>query len=137
MYCTTKIKKTIFITMKPAEVYLLNQPEPFQSILLHLQLLIEKEFPGIELKYKWKTPVYYIDGKHLCYMNASIKKGYVDLGLWVSDTLKGYDKYLVSEGRKVVKSLRYYSLEDINVAILLEILNEVYSIKGKEFYKNS
>jgi len=123
--------------MKPAEEYILKQPEPFQAILLHLQLLIMHEFPEAELKYKWKIPVYYLEGKQLCYMNASIKKGYVDVGLWVSDKLKEYDAYLVSENRKVVKSLRYFSLEDINAEIFLEILQEVYKIKGKGFYKRS
>ena len=56
--------------MKPAEEYILKQPEPFKSILLHLQVLIESNFQDLELKYKWKIPVYYINGKQLCYMNA-------------------------------------------------------------------
>ena len=30
--------------MKPAEEYILKQKEPFRSILLHLQLLIEGSF---------------------------------------------------------------------------------------------
>ena len=38
--------------MKSAELYILNQSEPFKSILLHLQLLIETNFPEIELQYK-------------------------------------------------------------------------------------
>jgi len=121
--------------MKLAEDYILKKPEPYQSILLHLQLLIEHEFLDATLKYKWRMPVYYIGGKHLCYLNASTKKGYVDLGLWVSDDLKEYDAYLISEGRKVVKSLRYFSLEDINAEVLIKILHEVYNSKGKSFYK--
>lgn len=123
--------------MKPAEEYILKQAEPYQSILLHLQLLIEHEFPDVELKYKWRIPVYYLHEKQLCYLNVSAKKGYVDVGLWVSDKLKSYDDYLVSEGRKVVKSFRYFSLEDINAEVLLEVLHEVAKIKGKEFYKRN
>lgn len=120
--------------MKPAEEYLLKQEEPYQSILLHLQLLIENEFPEAVLKYKWKIPVYYLNEKQLCYLNASAKKGYVDAGFWVSNNLKGFDTYLVSEGRKVVKSLRYFKVEDIDVEILIAVLNAVVKMKQKEFY---
>ena len=38
--------------MKSAELYTLNQTKPFKSILLYLQLLIETNFPEIELQYK-------------------------------------------------------------------------------------
>jgi len=38
--------------MKPAEEYILSQPEPFRSILLHLQILIETSFPQVELQFK-------------------------------------------------------------------------------------
>lgn len=61
--------------MKPAELYILNQPEPYKSILLHLQLLIETTFPKVEMKYKWKIPVYYLNEKQLCYINVLQKKG--------------------------------------------------------------
>lgn len=120
--------------MKPAEAYILKQPEPFQSILMHIQLVIAHEFPEAVLLYKWKIPVYYVNGKQLCYLNVSVKKNYVDVGFWVSDTLKEYDAYLVSEGRKVVKSLRYASLEAINVEILIAILKAVTQLKQKGFY---
>lgn len=120
--------------MKPAEAYILKQEEPFQSILIHLQLLITYEFPKAELLYKWKIPVYYVDGKQLCYLNAAVKKGYVDVGFWVSDNLKEYDAYLISEGRKVVKSLRYYTVDDIDETIFLTILKEVSLLKQKGFY---
>jgi len=123
--------------MKPAEDYILKQPEPYLSILLHLQLLIEQEFEGVVLKYKWKIPVYYVNGKQLCYLNVVAKKGYVDVGLWVCDKLKAYDDFLVSDGRKVVRSLRYFSLEEIDAEVLLMILHEVTRIKEKGFYKRS
>ena len=120
--------------MKPVEEYLLKQEEPYQSILLHLQLLIENEFPEAVLKYKWKIPVYYLNEKQLCYLNVSTKKGYVDVGFWVSNNLKGFDTYLVSEGRKVVKSLRYFKVEDVNVEILISVLQAVVKMKQKGFY---
>lgn len=120
--------------MKPAEEYILNQQEPFRAILLHLQLLIEGSFPDVVLKYKWKLPVYYINEKPLCYLNVSLKKGYVDVGFWASAHLK-YNEHLVTDGRKVVKSLRYFKLEEVQEKVLLSILEEAYSSKEKGFYK--
>ena len=64
--------------MNPAEDYILNQPEPYRSMLMHL--LIEHTIPEAELKYKYKIPFYYIFGKPFCYFNASHKKQFVDVG---------------------------------------------------------
>ena len=63
--------------MKPAEDYILKQPEPYRSILLHLQLVIEQTLPEVELKYKWRLPCYYIGKRPICYMNKS--KDYVGI----------------------------------------------------------
>lgn len=121
--------------MKPAELYILNQPEPFKSVLLHLQLLIETNFTEVELQFKWKIPVYYLNNHQLCYINTSHKKGYVDIGFWAKNILKEYDEFLISEGRKVVKSLRYFSIDDINEAVLLGVLSEVCKHNHKGFWK--
>ena len=120
--------------MKPAEEYILKQKEPFRSILLHLQLLIEGSFSDVELKYKWKIPVYYLEGKPLCYVNVSHKKRYVDVGFWASAHLKD-NEHLFTDGRKVVKSLRYFTLDEINEKVLLSVLEEAYASKEKGFYK--
>ena len=121
--------------MKPAEEYILNQPEPFKSILLHLQILIEGAFPEVDLKFKWRIPVYYIGDKPFCYLNASHKKGFVDVAFWASAHLTKYTEFLVTENRKVVKSLRYTKLEDVNEEVLLTILEEASQKKEKGFYK--
>ncbi|GAB7257053.1 DUF1801 domain-containing protein [Polaribacter sp. OB-PA-B3] len=123
--------------MKPAEEYILNQPEPFMSILLHLQILIESSFPNVDLQFKWKIPFYYLNEKPFCYLNPSKKKGYVDVAFWVSAHLTKYNEHLISENRKVVKSLRYFKIEDINEEILLSVLAEAHSLKDKGFYKRS
>ena len=120
--------------MKPAEVYIVSQDEPFRSILMHLQATIEHTLPDSELKYKWRIPCYYMGKRPLCYLNKT--KDYVDVGFWLSAHLsKKWDAYLVSENRKIVKSLRYRSLEDIDTKILVSLLNEVKTLKGKGFYK--
>lgn len=119
--------------MKPAEAHILNQPEPFNSILLHLQILIETSFPKVDLQYKWKLPFYYLEEKPFCYLNISKKKGYVDVGFWVSEHLTKYNDLLITENRKVVKSLRYFSINDINEEVLLTVLQEAHQLKGKGF----
>ena len=102
---------------------------------MHLQILIEGTFPEADLQFKWKIPFYYVNNTPFCYLNPSKKKGYVDVGFWVSEHLTKYNEYLISENRKVVKSLRYYQLEDINEEILLSVLDEAYRLKDQGFYK--
>lgn len=120
--------------MNPAEHYILNQVEPYKSILLHLQLIIEETVKETELKFKWKIPCYYIGKTPFCYLNQS--KDYVDLGFWNSAYLTINTEYLTTANRKVIKSLRYKTLTDINTSILIEILNDAYSVKDKNFWKN-
>ena len=45
--------------MKPAAEYILNQPEPYRSILLHVQAIIELTIPDLQLLYKYKIPFYF------------------------------------------------------------------------------
>ena len=119
--------------MKPAEKYILDQVEPYRSILLHLQIIIERTFPEIELKYKYKIPFYYISNKPFCYLNQS--KNYVDVGFWHSAHLTKNLEYMTTENRKFVRSLRYKKLEDINDTILTEVLLDAYNVKDKGFWK--
>ena len=119
--------------MNPAEAYILHQPEPYKSILLHLQLLIEHSFPDVQLKYKWRIPCYYLGTRPICYLNQS--KDYVDVGFWHSAHLTKYTEFMVSEKRKVVKSMRYKTLDDIDDEIFIAILKDVEKHKNKSFLK--
>ena len=119
--------------MKPSESYILNQPEPFRSILLHLQILIETAIPDIELKYKWKVPYYYYKDKPFCYLNVT--KGYVDIGFWASAHLTKHIELMVTKDRKIIKSFRYFSLKEINEEILFSVLEEAQQVDHKGFLK--
>ena len=121
--------------MKPAENYILKQSTQFREILMHLQSVIQYHFPEVELKFKWKIPFFTIDNKPFCYLNCVEKKGYVDVGLWMQDFVSKYDEFLVSENRKVVKSLRYKTLESINNEILIAVLSEIKNRKDVGFYQ--
>ena len=119
--------------MNPAENFILAKPEPFRSMLLHLQMIIEHSFPDAELKFKWKVPFYYLGKSPFCYLNQS--HDYVDLGFWNAAHLSVNLEHLTAAGRKMMKSLRYRSLDEINDQILIEILQNAYEIKDKKFWK--
>tara|TARA_R110002050_G_scaffold157311_1_gene285812 strand:+ start:2252 stop:2611 length:360 start_codon:yes stop_codon:yes gene_type:complete len=119
--------------VNPAEEYILNQSEPYRGLLLYIQSFIESAIPEVELKYKYKIPFYYINGRPYCYLNQS--KDYVDLGFWNAAHLTMHLDQLNTEGRKMMKSLRYRSLEDIDITILREVLEDAYSVKDRKFWK--
>ena len=114
--------------MNPAENYILNQPEPYRTILLHLQVVIENTIPEVDLLYKYKIPFYYINKKPFCYLNASHKKQFVDLGFWKGNKIEIHQEHLVTENRKMMMSLRYKSLEDVNDTVLIEVLKKAESL---------
>jgi len=123
--------------LNPAEHYIVNQPEPYRSILLHVQVIVAHTIPEAELKFKWRIPCYYVGKRPICYFNASHKNQFVDIAFWHSNYIREYTEHLVSENRKVVKSLRYKTLEDVNDTILISVLKQVNSNKEKGFYNKN
>jgi len=119
--------------VNPAENYILNQKEPYRSILLHLQSVIERTIPTVDLKYKYKIPFYYIEGSPYCYLNQS--KNYVDIGFWNAAHLTVNLEHFTTAGRKMMRSLRYENLEEIDDAILGEVLQDAYRVRDKKFWK--
>lgn len=121
--------------MKPAEAYLLNQAKPFKSILLQLQVLIEATVPELTLEFKYNIPFYYLNGKPFCYLNVPPKKKYVDVGFWSSAHLSIHLDKMVTEGRKVMKSLRYFKVDDIDAEVLRAVLENARAVNHKGFWK--
>ena len=117
--------------MNPAEVYILKQPEPYKSILLQLQSIIEAVAPNTELLYKWKIPFYYCNGIPLCYLNQS--KDYVDLAFWHFDKMDEFTEHFVDANRKSIRSLRYKSVEDINDEVVVYVLQQQLAINTNPF----
>jgi hypothetical protein len=110
--------------MKPAEEYILKQPEPYRSILLHVQAIIEATLPEVKLQYKYAIPFYYLDKKPFVYLNASHKRQYVDVAFFKGYSLTLHQNKLIGEGRSQVKSLRYKSLEEIENNVIIDLLVE-------------
>lgn len=117
--------------MNPAEAYILKQPEPYKSILLQLQAIVEAVAPNTELLYKWRLPFYYCNGIPLCYFNQS--KDYVDLAFWHGERFEEYKEHYVTENRKTVMSLRYKSVDDIDDKVIVYVIKQQLKINTNPF----
>jgi hypothetical protein len=114
--------------MKPVDVYILNQPENYRSILLHLIAVVEHNLPEATLEYKWKIPFFYYKRKPFCFLNASHKGGYVDIAFSKGYQLKNNLDALIGEKRNTYKSLRYFSLAEIDNETLASVIQEAKSL---------
>lgn len=115
--------------MKPTELYILNQPEKYRSILLHIIAVVNHTLPEATLEYKWGIPYFYYKQKPFCYLNASHKHQFVDVGFAKGFQLKTQQQQLIADkGRNTIKSLRYYSLEHINQQVLVDVIEEAKSL---------
>lgn len=85
-----------------------------------MQVIIESSIRELELKYKYKIPYYYLKEKPFCYLNVT--KDYVDVGFNKGNQISVHQDQLVTENRKIIKSLRYKRLEDIDSQILEDVL---------------
>ena len=109
--------------MKPTDLYLLNQPEPYRSMLLHIIDVVRKTLPEATLEFKWTVPYFYYKAKPFCYLNVSHKHQFVDVGFAKGFELKDNLDFLIADnGRNTVKSLLYKSLEEIDITLKLVIL---------------
>ncbi len=114
--------------MNPAEVYIINQPEPYRSILLHLQIIIESTIPEIESLYKYRIPFYYYEKRPFCFLNASHKRDYVDVCFVRGNQIIIHKESLITKNRKKMASLRYKSIEEINNKVLIDIIKNVLTL---------
>ncbi len=110
--------------MNPAENYILLKPEPYRSLLLDLQVLIEHTVTEAVLLYKWHLPFYYLNGKMFCFLN--FRKTFVELSFPKGVLLDDPNNQLTAgENRKNLRSLRYYKVEDIDAEIVIGFLKEM------------
>jgi len=111
--------------LKPAEHYIINQPSHYRDILLSIVDVMKQTLPEATLEYKWGIPYFYYKRKPFCYLNASHKKQYVDVGFAKGFQLQNHlDHLIVDNGRNTIKSLRYISIESININVLTQVILE-------------
>ena len=111
--------------MKPTALYILQQPEKYRDILLHIISVVEQTLPEATLEYKWGIPYFYYKKKPFCYLNASHKHEFVDVGFAKGFQLKCNQEHLIADkGRNTIKSLRYFNIEKIDNAVLVAVIKE-------------
>ncbi|PJJ07383.1 hypothetical protein CLU83_0550 [Flavobacterium sp. 1] len=114
--------------MKLTDEYIYRQPEKYQAILLHLISVFEQQIPELVLLFKWGIPYFYYNKRPFCYLAPNHKKGFVDAGFARGFELRGNQECLIGEKRNTVKSLRYYNLEDIDNAVLIDVISEAVTL---------
>ncbi|WP_445717375.1 DUF1801 domain-containing protein [Flavobacterium sp.] len=122
--------------MKPTEAFILRQPEQYQAMILHVLSVVEQELSQSELLFKWGIPYVYYNKKPFCYLAPNHKKGFLDVGFAKGFQLKRNQNELISENRNTVKSLRYYSIEEINNNILKDVILEAKGLYNANKHKN-
>ena len=121
--------------MNPSESYILNQREPYQSIMLYVRSVIFKTLPEVNERYSYKIPFYNVDKKPLLYLNVLKGTNYVDVAFVQGILLE--DKFPVLENhnnRKQVRSIKVKSLEDFDEMDFVELLKEArfHLLKSKK-----
>ena len=115
--------------MKSTDLYILNQPENYRNILFHIIAVVENTLPEVTLEYKWKIPYFYYKKKPFCFLNVSHKRGYVDVAFNKGFQLNNNLDFLIAgDGRNTFKSMRYFSLEQIDNTILISVIEEAKSL---------
>lgn len=116
-------------TMNPALEYIHNAPEPYRDILLHLQAVIERTYPELQLKFKWRLPFYYLNDKTMfCFLN--FRKTFVEVGMPYGTSLKDTHGALVAgENRKMLRSMRYETLASIDDQVVIETLAQLKTLR--------
>lgn len=94
-------------------------------MLLCIIDVVKQSLPEAVLEYKWGIPYFYYKKKPFCYLNASHKKQYVDVGFAKGFQLQNHLTHLIADnGRNTIKSLRYTSLESIDIEVLTQVILE-------------
>lgn len=114
--------------MKPADLYILYQPENYRNMLFHIIAVVESTIPEATLEFKWKIPFFYYKKKPFCFLNVSHKKNYVDIVFSKGFQLKNNLDFLIGDGRNTYKSLRYSTLEEIDNKVLISVIEEAKSL---------
>lgn len=65
--------------MNPAEQHILNQKEPFQSLMLYIRSVIKRTLPEVEEKYSYRIPFYHYTKKPMIYLNVLKGTDYLDV----------------------------------------------------------
>jgi hypothetical protein len=119
--------------MKPVETHILNQQEPYQSIMLYVRSVIFKTLPEVTEHYSYKIPFYNISKKPMLYLNILKGTNYVDVAFVQGILLEDEFPLLKNNNnRKQVRSVQVKSLKNFDELEFVELLK-----KAKTLVENS
>ncbi len=111
--------------MNPVEQYILNQKEPYQSIMLYVRSVVFRTLSSVEEKYKYKVPYYTHNNKPILYLNILKGTNYVDIAFVQGVLLQEkYPQLKDNNNRKQVRSLQVKSLEGFNELQFVQLLKD-------------
>jgi hypothetical protein len=111
--------------MNPVEQHILNQQEPYQSIMLYIRSVIIKTLPTIEEKYSYKIPFFNLHKKPMVYLNILKGKNFVDIAFVQGILLEEkYPQLKNNNNRKQVRSLQVKSLDEFDELMFVQLLKD-------------
>ena len=106
--------------MLPVEIFILDQPENLRPVLKKLRGIILSASPFLEEKLVYNIPFYY-GLKRIFYLNP--QDNWVDLG-FCEGFLLTENPILQTKNRTQVKTIRFFSISEINEDDVLPIIHE-------------
>ena len=109
--------------MNPAEHYILNQKEPYQSLMLYVRSVIQRTIPEIEEKFSYGIRFYYYAKNPMIYLNVLKETNFLDVvfmqGVLLENRFLELNDY---KNRKKVCSLQIGDMEDFDELGFVELL---------------
>lgn len=107
--------------MTATEAYIIELPDNQRQIMQYLHDML-MSFPQVTTKIRYKIPFYYRKS-WVCYLNP-VKNDGVELCFLKGNELSNEQCILEPTDRKMVRGIKFYSADEIDNNLLLEIVNE-------------
>jgi hypothetical protein len=124
--------------MNPAEHYILNQKEPYQSLMLYVRSVIQRTIPEIEEKFSYGIPFYHYAKKPMMYLNVLKETNFLDVAFMQGVLLENrFPELSDYKNRKKVRSIQIGDMEDFDELRFVELLKaaSVLIITNKTAWK--
>lgn len=114
--------------MNEVENYIMKHNGMQKDLLMYFHLLLWEDY-GLKPKIAYGIPMYYAH-KWVVYLNADKKKG-VEVAFPRGHLLNDKYQLLESKGRKMVKSIEFFNIEEIPEEEIKSTLEEAIKIDNK------
>ena len=109
--------------MNPVEEHIFRQTEPYQSMMLYVRDVLKTTLPTVVEKYSFRLPFYHYNKKSLLYKNVLRGTNFLDIAFMDGAILETkFPQLKDHNNRKRVRSIQYKSIEEIDTALLQQII---------------